>query len=314
MPKPQHRGRSRRSGLFVVGISALVLLAAAATLVAIVGWKTVRNVFAKNDEDVNKGKVAVVVSPTPMPAFTQVDPAVFVDPQTGNLHVVWVSEKVAQDANWIRNPAAMRGRVLKHDKGAGLAFSDADFYPKGTLPSASAAVEPGYRGVTLSTQKVDGLVGRKRFDCIDLIAVINVRADGSSGKDQGIYMTPEAAAAAHSAAEWKTERRTLAQNAKIIEPAPPTRSPGMAADCFVAIREDEAPAVADAIAKGAKIVATVRSGLPGGDSAPVVETEQSPSVDSIQVISGKDSWRAYVPATKDEDKSTGDESPAEPKK
>jgi hypothetical protein len=307
MPKPNNRGRTRRSGLLIVGIGVLVLVGAAATLIAIVGWKSITNVFAHNKNDAHAGKMAVVVSPVPLAAFTAIDPAVFIDQRTGDFRAAWVTEKVARDNGLIRDPGQMRGRVLKRDKGAGLAFTEADFYPPGTAASPTAAIEPGYRGVHLSTQKVDGLIGLKRFDRVDLVAVIDVRATGT-GTDSGTVMAPEVAAASQSQKQWKTERRVLAQNARIIEPVLANKTGSAATECLVAIREEEVAALADAIAKGAKVVCSARSGLPGGDMSQIVEEEVAPP-DSIQVISGKNSWRAIVPSGKSDDEATQDPEP-----
>jgi hypothetical protein len=309
MSKSNSRGRTRRSGLLIVGISVLVLLGAAATFVAIRGWDAVSTIFAGQKKDAHVGKIAVVTSPRPIPAFTPLDPAMFVNPATGDFNVAWVTEKVAQDAYMIRDPAQLRGRVLKRDKGANLSFSEADLFPKGSQPSPTAAIETGYRGLHVSTKDVEGLFGLKRFDRVDLIAVINVRPMGSAD-EPGIVYSPEAREALQSAKEWKTERRIVAQNAKIIEPIPESaRKAGPASDCFLAIREEEVAALTDAIAKGAKITCTARSGLPGGDLSTYTDTEQAPAVDTMEFISGNKRWKTVVPATKNE----GDAPPPEPK-
>lgn len=313
MPKPNNRNRTRRSGLLIAGVSVLVLLGALFTLAAVKGWRSLSDVFASDKRDNHAGKVAVLAAPGPMQAFTQIDPAMFIDPKTGAFSVAWITEETQKEANYFRNPGQLRGRVLNHDKSAGLAFNEGDFYPKGTLGSPSAGVEPGYRGVPLDAKKIDGLDRWKRFDRIDLIAVINVRANVNAN-DASAVMSPEALAASQSAEQWKTERRTLVQNARIIVPVSTGRAPSSATEeCLVAVREEECAGLADALAKGAKIVATVRSGLPGGDGAEVVDTRVTPPVDSIQVYSGKNSWRAIVPATKDEPAPATDDSAPAPK-
>jgi hypothetical protein len=303
MPKTHNRGRTRRSGLLIVGISVLVLVGAAATFVAVRGWSAISDIFAHDKQDMHVGKIAVITTPVALPAFVQLDPAAFIDPKTGSFHIAWVTEKAAMDAGLIRDPQQLRGRVLKRDKAAGLSFSEPDFYPKGTLPGPTSAIEPGYRGVTLSTKDVDGLSGLGRFVHFDLVAVINVRASGT-GNDGGVVYTPEAAAASQSAKEWKTERKTVVQNAMILVPVAAKTNMGAAQECFVAIRDEEVAPLADAIAKGAKIVAMARSGLPGGDSSQFIDQDNGPAVDSIHVISGKNSWNSYVPA---------DSAPSEPK-
>jgi hypothetical protein len=309
MPKPNTRGRTRRSGLLIVGISVLVLVGVAATYIAVRGWDAVSTIFAGDNEDPHAGKVAVVTSPRRMPAFTQLDPAMFINPTTGDFNVAWVTEKVAKDSGMFRNPAELRGRVLKRDKSPNLSFSEADLYPKGTLPSPTAGIETGYRGIYLSTKDVPGLFGLNRFDRLDLIAVINLKATGSAD-EPGIVYSAEAREALQSEKQWRTERRTVAQNAKIIEPVPDNaKRTGPPSECFVAIREEEVADVTDAIAKGAKIMVLARSGLPGGDLSTYVDHETESPVDTMDFTSGGKSWKVAVPKTKDE----GDAPAPEPK-
>jgi hypothetical protein len=312
MPKSNQRGRNRRSGLLIVGISTLVLIAAAATLFFVVGWTKIRSVFAHDQANAHVGKVAVVLSPVNIPAFTKIDPAIFIDRNTGDFRVAWVDKKVAEDSRLVRNPGPLRGRVLKDDKAAGLALSESDFYPLGTNDSFTAAIEPGYRGVSLDASKVSGMGDLKRGDHFDLIAIIDVKTNGQgSAKDKDVVMTPEAAALTESAREWKTDRRTIVQNGKIINPLPKVRSGAQSNECFVGIRDEESAALTDALAKGVKIICQARSGLPGGDMSPAYEAEKVSGVDTITVTSGDKSWKTLVPAGKNEDKSDID---AEPKR
>jgi hypothetical protein len=317
MAKPNQRNRTRKSGLFIVGISSLVLVAAAATLLFVFGWTKISGVFAHDKTESHQGMVKVLLAPVTIPAFTKIDPAIFIDRKTGTFDSMWIDEKIVQDKGLVRDPGTLRGRVLRDDKVAGMAVSEADFYPRGTNDSFTAAVEPGYRGITLDATKVVGLDTLKRNDRFDLIAIIDLKATGS-GQDSGIVMTPEAAAAEESARQWKTDRRVIVQNAKIINPAQKGHSGGQTNGCFVAIRQEEADAYDDAIAKGVKIICQARTGLPGGDIRPVVSADGAPATDSINVISGSKTWRSVVPAAKPGDKADTDDKSdtdtAEPKK
>lgn len=318
MAKPNQRNRTRKSGLFIVGISSLVLVAAAATLLFVFGWTKISRVFAHDKEvESHQGKLAVVLAPMTIPAFTKIDPVMFINRKTGTFDVAWVDEKIVKEKGLVRDPGPFRGRVLRDDKPAGLAVSESDFYPRGTNASFTAAIEPGYRGVTLDPSKVLGIDALNRNDRFDLIAIIDVKATSSS-KDAGIVMTPEAAAAAESARQWKTDRRTIVQNAKIINPAPKTHVSGQPNECFISIRDEESAAYNDAIAKGVKIICQARTGLPGGDLTPAYQSDGGPATDSINVISGDKAWRSIVPAGKTEDKPDSDDKSdtdtAEPKK
>src|SRR6187431_2833210 len=154
MAKPLNRGRNRRTGLVIAGIVVLVLVGIVGTAYAVGGKDLFRRVFAgdtaQEQRDEHPGKVAVLVSPAPIAAFTALDPTSFIDAKTGDFHVAWVTQKTCEDAGLLRDPAALRGRVLKHDKSPWLAFTEGDFFPRGTQPSATAGIGPGQRGVTLS--------------------------------------------------------------------------------------------------------------------------------------------------------------------
>jgi hypothetical protein len=317
MAKPNQRGRTRRSGLLIAGISSLVVVLAAATLLFVVGWTKIKSVFAHDQTESHVGKVAVVLAPVTIPAFTKIDPAMFINPRTGTFDIAYVDEKIVKEKGLARDPGVLRDRVLRDDKAAGLAVCEADFYPRGTNASYTAAVEPGYRGVTLDPTKIFGLDNLNRNDRFDLVAVIDMKSQGS-GKDASIVMSPDAAAAAESARQWKTDRRTIVQNAKIIHPAPKNHPVGTSNVCFVQIRNEESAMLDDALAKGVKIICLARTGLPGGDMAPAYEFNGGPATDSINVISGSNSWRAVVPAGKSGDKSDADDKSdtdtAEPKK
>jgi hypothetical protein len=317
MAKPTQRGRTRKSGIFIVGISSLVLVAAAATVLAVFGWTKIRSVFAHDQVDTHQGKVAVVLAPVNIPAFTRLDVTMFINPRTGTLDIAWVDEKLVKERGLARDPGALRDRVLREDKAAGLAVSETDLFPRGTNASYTAAVEPGYRGVTLDATKIVGLDSLSRNDRFDLVAVIDMKAQGAA-KDSSVVMTPEAAAALESARQWKTDRRYIVQNAKIIHAAPKNHGGGQPNTCFVQIRDEESAALDDALTKGVKINCLARSGLPGGDLTPAHDVDDAPATDSIKVISGSNSWRSVVPAGKTEEKpDTDDKSDtdtAEPKK
>lgn len=291
MQKPPNRGRSTRKNVLTYSlIGLLVLVAAGAT------WRfgfpeNWASVFAKEDKkDDHPGKVAVLVSPRPIPAFTALDPATFINPQTGDFYVSWVTPKTAEEGGLVRDPASIRGRVLKRDKGAFLAFSEADFYPRGTQASLTSALEPGQRAVNLNASEIDGLRALKRFDRFDLYAVKQKAAARSA--------STEAQEAAHGGQEWTTDRLVIAQNAKILVPVPEGKNAKNPDSVDAAMTVDEAARFADAVAKGAKILCMARSGLPGGDPGLFEEPVEAPVVDPIRVFTGDKATTTFVPATK----------------
>lgn len=299
MTKPNTRGRTRRTGVIIAVVVLLVLAGVALTMLAVGGSGVFARVFAgggKQQQGDQNGKVAVLISTVPIPAFTALDPAAFLDPKTGDFSVAWISEKTAQDAGFIRDPSLLRGRVLRHDKGASLAFSEADLFPRGTQPGLTGAIDPGYRGVSLNASEIEGLRALKRFDHFDIYAV--KPKTSSNGANSSAYVAPEMIDAAQSVKEWQTDRLIIAQNAKILEPAPLAPNAKNPNDVYVAIRDEEATALADARAKGAKIFCWGRSGLPGGDSTTLEQPAAPQPVDTIQVITGDKSSTTAVPSGK----------------
>jgi hypothetical protein len=264
------------------------------------------SVFASGTkQDTHPGKVGVLISPVPISAFTAIDPATFLDPNTGDFRVAWISEKAAVDGGFIRDPAAIRGRVLKLDKGANLGFTEADFFPRGSRASLTSALEPGQRSVNLNASEIEGLRSLKRFDRFDLYAVKPKAAIGTTG-----YMNPEAAEAAETGREWATNRLVIAQGAKILVPVPEGKNAKNPDSVEVAMKIEEATALADAKAKGAKIMCLGSSGLPGGDQIVIEAPTEAPVVDTIKVMNGPESSTAYVKSTKPEaDKPKSEEPP-----
>lgn len=300
MPKPQTRGRTRHKGVVIATV--LLVVVALGLLTVRLGWPgTLTRVFAgesKQEQD-HAGKVAVLISPAPLSAFTALDPATFIDPNTQDFYVRWIAEKAANDAGFIRDPSLIRGRVLQRDKGAGLAFSEADFFPKGSRASLTSAIEPGFRGVNLNAAEIDGLRALKRFDRFDLYAV-KARSN-APGANTNAYTPPEMIEAAQAATEWQTDRLVIAQNAKILEPISQARGAKNPDDVYVVIRDEEASALADARAKGAKIFCLGRSGLPGGDATALEQPADPHPVDTIQMLNGDKSSTTYVPSAKPAD-------------
>jgi hypothetical protein len=88
----------------------------------------------------------------------------------------------------------------------------------------------------------------------------------------------------------------IAQNARILVPVPEAKNAKNPDNVEAAMTLEEATALADAKAKGAKILCLARSGLPGGDLG-VFEKPAEPSpVDTIQVINHDKSSTTFVPA------------------
>jgi hypothetical protein len=296
MPNPKNRTRGRKPWVVYTVISLAVLLAVGLT------WRFgfpdhFSSVFAGDKKQESRaGKVAILIAPAQMQAFTAIDPAAFIDPRTGDFMVAWIAEKAANDGGFIRDPAAIRGRVLKRDKAVGLGFSEADFFPRGSQPSLTSALEPGQRSVHLDASEIEGLRSLKRFDHFDLYAVkLKARANTNGAA----YMDPDAARIAAQNGEWETDRLVIAQNAMILVPVPEGKNAKNPDAVEVAMTMEEATALADAKAKGAKILCLGSSGKPGGDKTPLMAPE-GPALDTIQVHTGATASTTVVRSKKND--------------
>jgi Flp pilus assembly protein CpaB len=69
------------------------------------------------------------------------------------------------------------GRVLRHDKPAGMMFVEKDFYPKGTRPGPTAGVPPGKRALRLKASAVPGLHGLRQGDRFDIVMTSEVEIE-----------------------------------------------------------------------------------------------------------------------------------------
>lgn len=296
MAKPTNRGRTRRIGLVTTLVVLLVLLGVAGTMYAIGGKEIFTRVFAgEPKKDLHAGKVAVLVSPAVIPEFVAVDPITMIDPQVGDFHVQWVTQKAADDAGLIRDPNMLKGRVLNADHLAWQAFKESDFYPKGTQPSPTAAIRTGDRGVTLKAVDVPGLRDMKRRDHFDLVAVLPKTNVSSASNGTA---PPDLASAVEDARSFDMFRKTIAQDAMIVVPVPKdaARSGGrVPEEAFVSLKDEEWFAYSDAIAKGAKMQLGARSGLPGGDTSPLELPIRPAEPGTITIISGSTSTRTLVP-------------------
>lgn len=300
MQKTPSRGRSKKKkNVLTITLLGLLLLVAFGLTWKFAFPDSWSSVFAKEQKKTeHPGMIAVLVSPQPLTAFTAVDATSFINPQTGDFYVSWVLEKVAQDAKLIRDPALVQGRVLRNDKAAFKAFTEADFYPRGTQASLTGALEPGQRAVNLNASEIDGLRALKRFDRFDLYAV---KAKSGSPQAPTGYMDPDALEAAQSGREWSTDRMVIAQNAQILVPAPEGKNAKNPDSVSVAMTSDEATHYADAKARGAKILCMARSGRPGGDTGTFEEPVEAPRVEPIKVFTGDKSSTTYVPVSKPQD-------------
>jgi len=235
------------------------------------------------------------------------------DPQTKTIKLSWVEPETAAKQGFITKYPELLGRVLNHDKSPGYAFTESDFYPKGSSPTPANAVESNMRGLYVEPSKIDGLASLKRGDHFDLIAV---KPSASSGDHSNTTYGNSAIARSESDHRaWNTTSRALVQNGKVIMalPAAEAGKPKPGAQMYIQVSPDEFVGLQDALALGAHISCATRPALAAETTKPMPDAGAPVPSDTIEVLSGTKSRSYEIPAAKPaEESSNGDSEPAKP--
>ena len=98
-----------------------------------------------------------------------------INPQTGQLNVVWLPEATADVAS--RDLGDLMGRVLKRDKQAGMVLTESDFLEKGTRPGLVAGIPAGKFAMSIPASGIPGLQQLRGGDRFDLMVSLPKRAN-----------------------------------------------------------------------------------------------------------------------------------------
>jgi membrane-associated protease RseP (regulator of RpoE activity) len=185
---------------------------------------------------------------------------------------------------------SVTGRVLDRDKTAGTAFRETDFLPDETREGLVAGIPPGMRGLTFEATKLVGVHGLRIKDRVDLIANVPIARLSDFDRNQSTALGPggrlphaELAVAATAAQPTKvTEARVLTKAAVIVTPVVMRPMPTTDTTVFgsttrnspvqqltIAVDEDDAASVTEAISAGYTIQCVALSGVPGDESKPI---------------------------------------------
>jgi hypothetical protein len=299
--------RGRTSGMSILLVLLLVIVGAAGAVGTLLvlgdgslfGGKEAQARAKEKDED-RTGKVAVPISVRAIEPYEALMKEQLINPQTREFAVRWIEEEKAKAAGFIlgKDIASYFGRVTKREKLPGYAFTEGDFMPKGTRPGPSSAVEAGMRGLYLDPKDVAGLEGLEEArmgDRFDLLAIQKV--DVKSAPTDARFVSPGANRASADQKAWDTSVRYLVKNGKVLLPLPEDLGKRKGKRLFVQVSEAEFQPLNEAIALGAKLSVSLRSGQPGAGDTDLPEPEAPPAMDSIEVIQGGKSSSIQVPAT-----------------
>jgi len=308
--------RPRRSNVAILVIAALVLVGGAAIVgsLALAGVITLpftsKTALAANSSsgksNDHNGQIPIPIGARSMQAFNRVEREDLFDTQTKTVKISWVEPATAKKMGFITQYPEVIGRVLNHDKEAGYAFTEADFYPKGAQPTPANAVEANMRGLYVDPSKIEGLGALKRDDHFDLIAV---KPAGAAVDHTTTYGDRSIAQSEADRRVWNTTSRALVQNGKVILALPPSQAgkPKAGDQMYIQISPNEFVGLQDALALGARISCATRPAIAAASTKPMPDPSAPVPTDSIEVLSGAKSRRYEIPSAKpDEDGATGD--------
>lgn len=116
------------------------------------------------------GQLAFPALARNVPAFEKLTRDDFINPQTGQLNVIWAPKSIESVAS--RDMSELIGRVLSRDKRAGLILTEADLLEKGTRPGLSAGVPLGKFAISIPVEGVSGLEQLRYGDRFDLLVAL----------------------------------------------------------------------------------------------------------------------------------------------
>ena len=211
---------------------------------------------------VPEGMVAVPIPGQTLLAYQTIRPTSFEDPATAYVRTIQVPKETANQSNWITDLSELVGRIPRHDLPATVPIQEGDLMPVGTMVGLSGATPPGRVLFFLDTE---GLIGGDAFEFgqhLDLVA--SRTADEPRGGSRGGFANVKLTDA------QRTRVEPIADDVIVVMP---TRSPGNptarkskdsndspSPKLIVAVRPDQVAHLEYAVAVGANLRATVRSG------------------------------------------------------
>lgn len=233
-------------------------------------------------EPSREGQIAFPATAQPIPAFTRISREHLINPQTNDLHVIWLPEHLVSE-KMIRDLGQLIGRVAAHDINPNAVLTESNLMPKGTRPGLTAGVPPGKRSMTLDASRVPGLESLRRGDVFDLLTALPVRdeTEPDSNVEYGVLLggikPPDMRAGrlqrqsgvkvlvrggvmvAHTKGK---EQSTEGGAALVVPPAGNRRSQQLSVDATIAIDPQEVMPLTEALGLDVPIYCVAHSGHP----------------------------------------------------
>lgn len=251
-------------------------------------WTTSAQAQAKAQED-RAGKKPYPRAMRAIPAFTAVSLEDIVDSK-GEPRVTWLDPEKAK-ASGLLDSSAVLGRVTKADKRAGYGFTEADFLPKGSPASRTAAIPAGMMGVPISAQQIPTLRGLKANDRFVLVAA----ADPYSGPiaPRGSSISPDAQSAAAERKAFDAMTRRIVEGGVVITAMADSKTASTKDSAFVAVPSAQYDELLSALNNQVEITALAQSTNPTVEVVRLPEPAAPAPIESITIQNG-DEKKTYV--------------------
>lgn len=282
-------------------VTALVVVAALAGLWIFKVIDPVQMLFGKSEPS-HRGQIAIPVGASPIPAYTKVNRDHLWNRTTGSFAVIYLRpEQIPSDV--FRSLNQVIGRVVNHDKPPMYAFTEADFFPKGTRPGLVGAIPPGKRAMRVPLERIPGLVGLLPGDRFDLVSTLAIDPGAATGLAAGGVYGRQLDMQARLLNYGKQATvRVVVQAGDIVEPmktrnvpvASSTMTSGLIVrtkpvqEVVIAVAPREVARLTEALAVGADIACVPRSGRPDDpvDSVTPESLPVSPYASYAQDLAG----------------------------
>ncbi len=232
--------------------------------------------WEKDAGQLQPGYVRIPISSQPIPSYSKVNQLHLIDGRTGAPTTRDVPEAKLEGTNIIRTWDEIVGRVLNRDKAPGFAFTEDDFMPEGTSPGIAAGVPPGMRAVVLSTDAIIGAHELQQNDRVDLLVYVDSKTASMATRNLQHLLGADARVIAD---DIDVGAQVVVNNGLVIRPVTERAETykhqgGLTGgnvsyrqrtieEITIAVDPQEAVQLIEALSRGVRLLAVVRSGLPG---------------------------------------------------
>lgn len=295
MSQSNPRKRSSGKKWIPIAILAVVIVGAGLGTYALLNggrmpWTTQAQAQAKAQED-HAGKRPYPRAMRAIPAFTAVTLDHIVD-EKGEPRVTWLDPEKAK-ASGLLETSVVLGRVTKADKRPGYGFTEADFLPKGSPASRTAAIPAGMVGVSITAQQIPTLRGLKANDRFVLVAA----ADPYAGPlaPRGTDVSPEIQRRSAERKAFDAMTRRIVEGGVVIQAMVDSKS--SAKDpAFVAVPAAQYDELLSALNNQVEITALAESTNPTIAAVPLPEPVAPAPIERITIQNGDEKETIVLPS------------------